>query len=182
MKWRSLGYFVVGNMFFRSFLKLACLSCIWMAYFILFGMSLEGFRWRNTQLYLRHPSTFTGTNLLFENEKYPPVESYDPTFRPPTLPSVTKVGLPFTGDSSSESYECLPLLPESTVAFPGSKHFLFINEMKFRELFADMYKRKDHRLVRCFVREDGGVEPEACICRVKESKPLLSGGTHVLLP
>ena len=56
------------------------------------------------------------------------------------------------------------------------------SKMKFRELFADMYKRKDHRLVRCFVREDGGVEPEACICRVKESKPLLSGGTHVLLP
>lgn len=156
--------------------------CCWLAYFPTFGIGLEGFRWRNTQLFLKFPSIFKGT-FIFENDKYPPVESYDPEFKPSKV-EMTDDGLPLIDNDiteSTQSYEFLPLLPESTVAFPGSKHFLFINEMKFRELFSDMNKRNDQRLVRCFVREDGGVEPEACICRVKESKPLISGGKYINL-
>ena len=158
--------------------------CCWLVYFPSYGISLEGFRWRNTQLFLKFPSIFKGT-FLFENDKYPPVELYDPEFKPPKVEMMDD-GLPLIDvdndiTESMQSYEFLPLLPESTVAFPGSKHFLFINEMKFRELFSDMNKRNDQRLVRCFVREDGGVEPEACICRVKESKPLISGGKYIHL-
>ena len=42
-------------------------------------------------------------------------------------------------------------------------------------MFSSMSRQRNRRLVRCFVREDGGVEPEAVVCRIEESKPLVSG-------
>jgi hypothetical protein len=78
-------------------------------------------------------------------------------------------------DPSYEHLEILPLLPESAPAFPGSRHFLYINEMKFREMFSEMFKSKDKRMIRCFIDGDGAIEPVAVICRIVEHKVRVCG-------
>lgn len=122
------------------------------------GSQQQKFSWRDCSLFLKSGSSSDFKGVLFDiPEKWPSFVEEDPEFC-----------------SSSEHYT-LPMLPEGTVAFPGSRHFLFINEMKFREMFSEMARNKDDRLCRCFVNRDGGVEPVALMCKILESRLLKSG-------
>lgn len=121
--------------------------------------SMDRFQWRNTPLYLKGGKSGYSGPMLFE------MEDKWPEF-------VDKV------DELDIAYEKLPILPEATPAFLGSRHFLYINEMKFRELFSDLFRdvaNKENRLIRCFVDNDGGIENQALICKVVESRLMKSG-------
>ena len=119
---------------------------------------LNRFQWRDQTLYLkdkRMDGQAPPQGLLFDLEdKYPGLVATDPSY---------------------EHLEILPLLPESAPAFPGSRHFLYINEMKFREMFSEMFKSKDKRMIRCFIDGDGAIEPVAVICRIVEHKVRVCG-------
>jgi hypothetical protein len=121
--------------------------------------SQQPFAWRDSTLFLRNQDdAFKGKVLLFDvPEKYPAFIEQDPVL------------------SASDDHYPLPILPEGTVAFAGSRHFLFINEMKFREMFSDIALSGDNRLCRCFVNRDGSVEPAALMCKVLETRNLKSG-------
>ena len=116
---------------------------------------MSTFQWRGKTLHLKYPQIFKGT-FLFENDKFPARVPVDEQFNAP-------------------QYTLLPILPEALPAFPGARLFLFINEMKFRELFSDMYRKKDLRIVRCTVTDDGAIEPRAIICQVEENRNLVTG-------
>ena len=116
------------------------------------------FQWRDTTLFLKdNKEAFKGPVLFDQPEKYPAFVDADSELE------------------SSADHETLPILPEGTVAFPGSRHFLFINEMKFRELFSELKRKDDNRLIRCYVDREGGVEPVALLCNIIESRMLKSG-------
>lgn len=118
----------------------------------------QPFSWRDSKLFLRSGSETDFKGVLFDiPEKWPSFVDEDPDL------------------IDSNEHFTLPMLPEGTVAFPGSRHFLFINEMKFREMFSEMAKGNDNRLCRCFVNRDGGVEPVALMCDILESRLLKSG-------
>jgi hypothetical protein len=70
----------------------------------------------------------------------------------------------------------LPLIPDAAPTFPGSRQFLFLNEMKFRELISDSINSFDGKMVRCFVDDSTGlIHPEGVACRILEKKSLKSG-------
>ncbi len=117
----------------------------------------QQFTWRDSTLFLKSRSNDYKGVLFDIPEKWPSFIDEDPEL------------------CSSSEHFTLPMLPEGTVAFPGSRHFLFINEMKFREMFSEMARTNDNRLCRCFVNRDGGVEPVALMCKILESRLLKSG-------
>ena len=121
-----------------------------MLFLVLFMIScgcitaFEPFRWRNTQLYLKLPSVPTDLELL-ERDIWPKQEEYDPQLLPKSYKGhkkkSTEVNRGYERDDNDDDdkeegeethYEFLPVLPEACPTTPGSRHFLFINEMKFR--------------------------------------------------
>ena len=74
------------------------------------------FQWRDARLFLRDgKEAFKGPVLFDQPEKYPAFVEEDGEL------------------ARSVVHEALPILPEGTVAFPGSRHFLFINESKLEK-------------------------------------------------
>lgn len=86
-------------------------------------------------------------------------------------------GLPFKMPEVEPTPEnSLPLIPDDTPVFPGSRQFLFLNEMKFRELICDSVNLFDGKMVRCLVDDRTGlIHPEGVACRILEKKSLKSG-------
>ena len=118
----------------------------------------RAFQWRDTTLFLKNNNeAFKGPMLFEQPNKFPEFVEEDDILK------------------YSADHETLPILPEGTVAFPGSRHFLFINEMKFRELFSEIQRENDQRVIRCYVDRDGGIEPVALLCNIIESRMLKSG-------
>jgi hypothetical protein len=102
-------------------------------------------------------------------------------------------------DVEASDENSLPLIPDESPTFPGSRQFLFLNEMKWRELIFDCVQRFDGRMVRVFVDDSTGtstyhqyptyytvtinttknttglIHPEGVECRILERKSLKSG-------
>ncbi|KAJ1436442.1 hypothetical protein B484DRAFT_477652 [Ochromonadaceae sp. CCMP2298] len=76
----------------------------------------------------------------------------------------------------------LPMLPEAEALFPGSRSFLFINEMKFRCLFSDVGGKHGNRLVRSVVDQaTGEIAPCAVVCKVVECRRFKTGETAYVI-
>ncbi len=77
--------------------------------------TMPPFQWRDTTIFLKDDKElFKGPVLFDQPEKYPAFVEEDSDLE------------------SSAVHEVMPILPEGTVAFPGSRHFLFINESKLQ--------------------------------------------------
>jgi hypothetical protein len=147
----SLGEEIARNMHEHQLIALAILS---IHLICCCGLNPNLFEWRGTTLYLKEKGNPQSPISLKPTEKYPAIVEEDLSF---------------------SSFDCLPLLPEAVAAFPGSRHFLYINEMKFREMFSDMFKNKKLKMIRCYVDGDGGVAPDALVCNIVECQNLKSG-------
>ena len=80
--------------------------------------TVQPFQWRDTRIFLKDgKEAFKGPVLFDQPEKYPAFVEEDSELE------------------RSEVHEAVPILPEGTVAFPGSRHFLFINESKSKKSF-----------------------------------------------
>eukprot|EP01038_Epipyxis_sp_PR26KG_P005428 gene5428-7518_t len=73
----------------------------------------------------------------------------------------------------SKSYTEVALMPFSTPFFASAKEFMYIYEMRFRELMYDVEK-EENILGRCFVL-DGKIGSIGSLCKVVESKRLEDG-------
>jgi hypothetical protein len=114
----------------------------------------SGFVWRGAELYLRE----------FSSEK-------------PILltPSGSDIGSDVDGIDKMISSERYAVLPEATAAFCGSRHLLYMNELRFRQMLNDVYHNDKQELVRVFVDQNGGIDPVALKCKVLEAKRLKGG-------
>lgn len=133
-------------------LMILCTTCL--------GLNMAPFQWNQNILFLKKKE-ISNVPLVFsllddDDSKYPLRIEQDSSYPSPL-------------------YELLPLLPEDAPAFTGSRHLLFINEMKFREMFSEMLLKKNQRLVRCYVENDGSVAQFAVICRILENRNLVTG-------